>query len=403
MAISLRQRDSPSATQASNPEMRSGRSPLLGHCRSWAPVHGAAADPHRRAGRASCWSTPRWSWLDARQGTFGTIYIATVGKIRMLSQRLAKAAQQASQGNLEAFKQLRESRDEFAAQMKLLLAGGEAGGVVAARDLRRARGRCSTRSTAEWQKNERNAALVIAEERNLLAPGPGGAPDQRPQPGAAGAGRRGRRAQRADRRLGAAERDRRAAHDAHAAHGEERQHHAGRGGDRPARSRSCSARTPTPSATRCRACSQGSEALRIQRVGRRGAARQARRDGSARSRSTSARWASILGNQQRLVNAKRATFDLFNDSESLLRAAEQLNAAYEAQLERPALNFIVLAVGLAARARRAAADRQGVPRRQPPPRGGKRAGRTRATRRRFCACSTRSPTWRTATSRCARR
>src|SRR3954469_17472875 len=67
--------------------------------------------------------------LDARQSTFGTIYIATVGKIRMLSQRLAKAAQQASQGNVEAFKQLRDSRDEFAGQMKLLLSGGEAGGV----------------------------------------------------------------------------------------------------------------------------------------------------------------------------------------------------------------------------------------------------------------------------------
>jgi twitching motility protein PilJ len=53
-------------------------------------------------------------WFDARQSTFGTFYIATVGKIRMLSQRLAKAAQQASQGNLEAFKQLRDSRDEFA-------------------------------------------------------------------------------------------------------------------------------------------------------------------------------------------------------------------------------------------------------------------------------------------------
>ena len=63
-------------------------------------------------------------WLDARQGTFGTIYIATAGKIRMLSQRLAKAAQQASQGNIEAFKQLRDSRDEFVAQMALLLNGG---------------------------------------------------------------------------------------------------------------------------------------------------------------------------------------------------------------------------------------------------------------------------------------
>src|SRR5438067_12279792 len=52
---------------------------------------------------------------DARQATFHTLYVAAVGKIRMLSQRLAKAAQQASQGNREAFKQLRESRDEFGA------------------------------------------------------------------------------------------------------------------------------------------------------------------------------------------------------------------------------------------------------------------------------------------------
>jgi hypothetical protein len=40
---------------------------------------------------------------DAREATFNTLYVAAVGKIRMLSQRLAKAAQQASQGNREAF------------------------------------------------------------------------------------------------------------------------------------------------------------------------------------------------------------------------------------------------------------------------------------------------------------
>src|SRR5260221_6131098 len=69
-------------------------------------------------------------FVDARQGTFGTVYIATVGKIRMLSQRLAKAAQQASQGNKEAFKQLRQSRNEFDASMKLLSGGGLASGAV---------------------------------------------------------------------------------------------------------------------------------------------------------------------------------------------------------------------------------------------------------------------------------
>src|SRR5258706_755310 len=64
--------------------------------------------------------------FDARQATFNTVYVAAVGKIRMLSQRLAKAAQQASQGNSEAFKQLRDSRDEFAAVVTLLTAGGGA-------------------------------------------------------------------------------------------------------------------------------------------------------------------------------------------------------------------------------------------------------------------------------------
>ena len=109
-------------------------------------------------------------WLDARQSTFGTMYIATVGKIRMLSQRLAKAAQQASQGNLEAFKQLRESRDEFAGQMKLLLSGGEVGGVSLPATSGDARPVLDALD-GEWQKNERNAALIIAEERNLIGLG----------------------------------------------------------------------------------------------------------------------------------------------------------------------------------------------------------------------------------------
>src|ERR1700740_13707 len=67
--------------------------------------------------------------VDARQATFNSLYIAAVGKIRMLSQRLAKAAQQASQGNSVAFKQLRDSRDEFASQVRLLQSGGVASGV----------------------------------------------------------------------------------------------------------------------------------------------------------------------------------------------------------------------------------------------------------------------------------
>src|SRR5262245_31805345 len=108
--------------------------------------------------------------LDTRQATFGTIYIASVGKIRMLSQRLAKAAQQASQGNAEAFKQLRESRDEFAGLVKLLLGGGMASGVdlpPTSDDVRPTLDALD----AEWRKTERNATLVLGEQRNLVALG----------------------------------------------------------------------------------------------------------------------------------------------------------------------------------------------------------------------------------------
>src|SRR3954462_10373485 len=107
---------------------------------------------------------------DARQATFGTLYVAAVGKIRMLSQRLAKAAQQASQGNREAFKQLRESRDEFAASVKLLASGGTAGGVDLPQTPDSVRPLLDTLER-EWKKTERNAGFVITEERNLVALG----------------------------------------------------------------------------------------------------------------------------------------------------------------------------------------------------------------------------------------
>src|SRR5688500_6761149 len=102
-------------------------------------------------------------WLDARQGTFGTLYVATVGKVRMLSQRLAKAAQQASQGNVEAFKQLRDSRDEFALLLRLLTHGGTVGDVDLPGTPPSARPALAALDK-EWQKTERNSGLVLAEQ-----------------------------------------------------------------------------------------------------------------------------------------------------------------------------------------------------------------------------------------------
>src|SRR5919197_864554 len=91
---------------------------------------------------------------DARQATFNTVYVAAVGKIRMLSQRLAKAAQQASQGNAAAFKQLRESRDEFASTVLLLGTGGVASGVQVPPTPQSVRPQLAALQT-EWKKTER--------------------------------------------------------------------------------------------------------------------------------------------------------------------------------------------------------------------------------------------------------
>ena len=279
-------------------------------------------------------------WLDARQSTFGTMYIATVGKIRMLSQRLAKAAQQASQGNLEAFKQLRESRDEFAAQMKLLLSGGEVGGVSLPATSGDARPVLDALDR-EWQKNERNAALVIAEERNLIGLGQAVRlmNDRNPalqeladevsalsvQTG--GSARQNaiaaqlmmltqRMAKNANTMLAEAVIDPQVSF--------------------------LLGKDVNNFRDTLQALLQGSEALRIQRVGDaelRG--KLGELEGAFKEYQRAV--ADILGSQQRLVAAKRATFDLFRDSESLLRAAEQLNTAYESQLEGRRLNAIVLA------------------------------------------------------------
>jgi twitching motility protein PilJ len=281
-------------------------------------------------------------WHDARQSTFGTIYIATVGKIRMLSQRLAKAAQQASQGNLAAFTQLRDSRDEFAAQMRLLLQGGPAAGGVdlppTSPDVRP----MLDALDAQWKKNERNAGLVIAEQTNLIRFGQAvrAINDRNPalqeladevsalsvQTG--GSARQNaqaaqlmmltqRMAKNANTMLAEAVIDPEVSF--------------------------LLGKDVNSFRDILQGLLQGSEALRIQRVGD-PELRGKLGEMEAAFKEYQLAVTTILGNQQRLVNAKRASFDLFTDSEALLRASEQLNTAYEAELGGRRINAIVLAV-----------------------------------------------------------
>ncbi|MFN2644178.1 MAG: methyl-accepting chemotaxis protein, partial [Burkholderiales bacterium] len=278
---------------------------------------------------------------DARQATFNTLYVAAVGKIRMLSQRLAKAAQQASQGNREAFKQLRESRDEFSALVNVLANGGSSGGVALPATPESVRPQLAALER-EWQKSERNATLVIREEPNLVALGAAvrAINDNNPalldladevaalgvQTGAsvrqnAIAGQlvmlTQRMAKNANAMLAGDVVDPEVAF--------------------------LLGKDSNTFRDLLHGLLQGNEALRIVRVSD-AEVRAKLGELEAGFKEYQVAVSRILGNMQRLVNAKRATRDMFNDSETLLGAAEQLAGGYDLLVAKRALNFIAMAV-----------------------------------------------------------
>src|SRR5216117_67658 len=279
--------------------------------------------------------------VDARQATFNSLYIAAVGKIRMLSQRLAKAAQQASQGNAVAFKQLRDSRDEFASEVKLLRSGGVASGVDLPPTSERVRPMLNDLDQ-EWKKSERNASLVIAEERNLVSLGQAVRSINAGNPAlqeltdeiAAISVQSGGSARQNAIAAQLMMLTQRMAKNANAMLAEEIID--------PEVSFLLGKDSNTYRDT-LQGLLQGSEALRIGRVsdaemrGKLGELESAFKD---YQRAVS----EILGNMQRLVNAKRATRDMFNDSETLLGAAERLSGGYEDELSARRVNYVAMGV-----------------------------------------------------------
>jgi twitching motility protein PilJ len=104
---------------------------------------------------------------DNREATYGTIYVSTSAQMRMLSQRIAKAAQTGLIGSPEAFKQLQQSRDEFIAALKLLTQGGQAGDVSLPPTSDTVKPQLDA-LTKEWEKTDRSAQLVLAQSKNLI-------------------------------------------------------------------------------------------------------------------------------------------------------------------------------------------------------------------------------------------
>jgi twitching motility protein PilJ len=104
---------------------------------------------------------------DNREANFGTVYVATAGQMRMLTQRIAKAAQTGLIGSPEAFKQLQQSRDEFNAALKLLTQGGQAGDISLPPTSDAVRPQLAA-LTKEWERTDKSVQLVLNQQKNLV-------------------------------------------------------------------------------------------------------------------------------------------------------------------------------------------------------------------------------------------
>jgi twitching motility protein PilJ len=108
--------------------------------------------------------------IDANMGTQGTAYVSAAGDMRMLSQRIAKEAQQGLQGSAPAFARLHKSREEFSQLAEALSNGGTVGGMTVnpTGDVPRA---ALKGVTDIWAKMDKDIAVVLGQQKNLVALG----------------------------------------------------------------------------------------------------------------------------------------------------------------------------------------------------------------------------------------
>jgi twitching motility protein PilJ len=105
-----------------------------------------------------------------RDSSYETAYVAASGEMRMLSQRLAKASTLALQGNPGAFWLLKDSRKGFSQLLERLTAGGEILGTTVPASPASVQPQLETLNKV-WAETDKNAAIVIAQEAKLLALG----------------------------------------------------------------------------------------------------------------------------------------------------------------------------------------------------------------------------------------
>ena len=110
------------------------------------------------------------AFLEMRQQRNGDALVAAAGQARTLSQQIAKAVPLALQGNGAAFKELRVARDRLSAYAAALAGGGALEGlsIPATPDALQP---ALAAATAAWDKSAKNAASVLGQEPGLTALG----------------------------------------------------------------------------------------------------------------------------------------------------------------------------------------------------------------------------------------
>ena len=278
-------------------------------------------------------------WNNYQSSKQGAQYIADAGQLRMLSQRLAKASLQGLLGNPSAFRQVQTSRDAFATILDRL----QRGGVVADEALPASPPSVQPALEGlakEWRRTERNASTLLREQQVLV--GLGNAVSQ-----LNGANPRlldlAEQVQTLKLQAGAATRDisataelvmltQRLAKNANALL-------VGETID-PEVAFLLGKDTNEFRATLL-AMQKGSTSMRLSAT--RDPATAAKLGELAQAfKGYQESVASILGNMQRLIAAKHAAFSVFNDSETLLGAAERLASEYEANLAQDKTAYVIV-------------------------------------------------------------
>ena len=105
-----------------------------------------------------------------RVSSFGTAYVTAAGQMRTLSQQLAKASQLALQGEASAFVELKSSREQFNALLNAVTNGGDVEGTSVPGGSSAVADELNT-VTELWQKTDKDAGNLLDQEKNLAGLG----------------------------------------------------------------------------------------------------------------------------------------------------------------------------------------------------------------------------------------